>query len=151
MAETYPALQHMFDAAQILDALTEQVLGGVQEHTVGVGVGVGGAACHPEHCLPQGLQLAERCCCSSSHTRTHPHTHIQCANSNQNWYQSCIPSVRTSLAKLSCYHDKKCTVKHSRVETSASVCCGKAVISVRVHAKLLFPVAAEHEVDTMTQ
>lgn len=49
----------MLDAAQVLEALAEQILGGVQEHIVGMGLvlGVGGAARPPGHCLPQSLQL----------------------------------------------------------------------------------------------
>ena len=49
----------MLDAAQVLETLAEQVLGGVQEHIVGVGLGlrVGEAAWPPGHRLPQSLQL----------------------------------------------------------------------------------------------
>lgn len=31
----------MLDAAQVLETLAEQILGGVQEHVVGVGLGLG--------------------------------------------------------------------------------------------------------------
>ena len=44
----------MLDAAQVLETLAEQILGGVQEHVIGVGLsqGVGRTAGPPGHCLP---------------------------------------------------------------------------------------------------
>ena len=44
----------MLDAAQVLETLAEQILGGVQEHVVGVGLGlgVGRTAGPPGHRLP---------------------------------------------------------------------------------------------------
>lgn len=51
MGGSYPALQHIPDAAQILEALAEQVLSSVQEHIVGMGLGVRKAAGRPGCCL----------------------------------------------------------------------------------------------------